>query len=101
VGVYELYKLFSIVNAAKKNPGLSYVLGLAAAAGTYFARHTELYLTKPYVLWLLVACQIYLLVELFRKQNSVFKMPAVVLAFFYVILPCALLIVMSGAQKQL
>lgn len=98
IGIFEFYKL-----AGKKGNDkiTGYILHLLLIAGSFFIYKADLHAVKPYLLMAILALPIYLLVELFKEKSSLFNIPVLILSFLYVSLPCVLLILISGATKQI
>jgi phosphatidate cytidylyltransferase len=100
IGVNEFYKLAE-KNGKHSNKIIGFVLHTLLISSIFFIHKVDIHAVKPYLLPVILALPIYLLVELFKEKHSVFNVPVLILSFFYVSLPCALLILISGAQREI
>lgn len=99
IGIHEFYKLAERVGCAPRK-AIGYLLHVLIISSVFFIHRIDLHAVKPYLLLIIMAGPIYLLVELFKKQNRVFNIGPPITAAFYVSLPCALLIVLSGIYRS-
>jgi len=99
VGLFEFYKLAGQLGKSPAAPA-GYLLHALLIASLFFVEALEPYGLKPYLLTLILACPLFLLVELFKEKASLFSLPAFLLGFLYVSVPCALLILLSKAHIQ-
>jgi phosphatidate cytidylyltransferase len=100
VGLFELYKLAHAVSKSPAAP-LGYFLHAALLTGLFLVEVVQPLQLRPYLITLTLAWPLYMLVELFKLKTSLFSVPAFVFGFLYVSVPCALLILMSGAHFEL
>lgn len=100
IGVNEFYKLAE-KTGKHSNKIIGFVLHALLIGSIFFLYKFDLYSLKPYLLTAVLALPVYLLVELFKEKRALFNVPALILSFLYVSLPCALLILISGAQKEI
>ncbi|MGZ3904759.1 MAG: phosphatidate cytidylyltransferase, partial [Bacteroidia bacterium] len=71
------------------------VLHLLLMSCAFVSNRADLHSFKYLLLVLLLVFPAYMLVQLFRKQNTVFSLPPVVVAFMYVSVPCFLLVLLT------
>jgi phosphatidate cytidylyltransferase len=100
IGVNEFYKLAE-KKGNRSNKIIGFVLHLVLISSLFFIHKVNLHPFKPYLVMTLFACPLFMLVELFIERRKIFNMPTAALSFLYVSLPCALLILISGAQKEI
>ncbi|MGZ3864814.1 MAG: phosphatidate cytidylyltransferase [Bacteroidia bacterium] len=100
IGVNEFYKLAA--NTGKhSNKIIGFVLHALVIAGVFLIHKIDLHSIKPVLLLFILALPLYLLVELFKLQPKFFSLPVPFLSLFYVSVPCALLILLSGAEREI
>jgi len=99
VGLFELYRMQKSVDR-RPYAALGYVLHLFSIYSCFllYERAPDLYHTSLFLL-LILACPLYLLVELFNKKSSVYQVPGFITGFLYVTIPCLLLILMTFPQN--
>ena len=103
VGFIGLFEFFRLAHAVNKSPAapLGYFFHAALLTALFLVEMVHPLQLRPYLITLTLAWPLYMLVELFKLNTSMFAVPAYIFGFLYVSVPCALLILMSGAHYEL
>lgn len=98
IGLIALYELYRMQKSLDKRPyaAMGYLLHVFSiyAFQLIYERANEFYHSSFFLL-IVLAGQLYLMVELFKKKSSVYNVPGFLTGFLYVTLPCLLLILMT------
>jgi phosphatidate cytidylyltransferase len=89
VGLWEFYRLASRLGKASFRP-VGFLLHLLCISSIFFLPNAEN--DRSVMIPLILAGQLYMLVELFKTKSSVFSFPPLLLGFLYISVPCLLLV---------
>lgn len=100
VGLFEFFRLAHAVNKSPVAP-LGYFMHALLLSALFLVEVVQPVQLRPYLIVLALVWPLYMLVELFKARTSMFTVPAYIFGFLYVSVPCALLILMSGAHYEI
>jgi phosphatidate cytidylyltransferase len=88
IGLWEFYRLAGRMGKASFRP-IGFLLHLLCISSIFFL--PDVGSGKPVMIPIILAGQMYMLVELFKTKSSVYSFPPLLLAFLYITIPCLLL----------